>query len=263
MSDTNRLGYAGLLAALVSLIAVSCGSDIVDLLPPTTGAGNGGGAGRTTTSAAGTGFGGVHNEAGSGAMSQAGVSGTVASTNSGGGTANGGCSGFGCGEGGENPGFAGSFGGPICNGMGSCTPCLSDLQCVPDQHCSRFLGNVCVQCAENGKGQCKPGYSCDRLVGRCGLSCKTTADCYDGRVCDMAQGTCVACIDNQQCAWNQEQRVCYLRRCVQCQEDADCTQGDRRHCANLQCVQCTHDKDCPGSNGSAFGHCDTAQARCQ
>ncbi len=260
MSDIHRLGQTGLLAALVSLVAVSCGSDIVDLLPPTTGVG--GGAGRTTTSAAGTGFGDAH-EAGSSAMNQAGVSGSVASTSGGGGTETGGCSGFGCGEGGENPGFAGALGGLFCNGMGSCTPCRSDLECVPDQHCSRFLGNVCVQCAENGKDQCKPGYSCDRLVGRCGLSCKTTANCYDGRVCDMAQGTCVACIDNQQCAGNQEQRVCYLRRCVQCQEDADCTQGDRRHCANLQCVQCTNDRDCPGSNGNEFGHCDTARARCQ
>jgi hypothetical protein len=264
MSDMPRLGHAGLLAALLSLVAVSCGSDVVDLLPPMTGAGNGGGAGEAASAAAGASSGGVRNEAGRAATSQAGASGAAAGSGGKAGNAGAaGCSGFGCGNAGEGPSLGGAFGGPICNnGTSSCTPCLSDVQCASDQHCSRFLGNLCVQCAE--KGQCKPGFTCDRLVGRCGPSCKSTFECNDGRVCDMTQGTCVTCIDNQQCEsdGDPDTRVCYQRRCVQCQEDADCTQGARHRCAGLQCVECINDKDCPGNNGDN-GHCDTAHAHCE
>lgn len=262
MSDRPSPGRAALTAGLLALLAIACSSDVVDLLPAMPSAGN---AGTATSSTAGVSSGGTRDEGGSNALGQAGVSGALA-TSGNGGTASGGCSGFGCGDAGENPGVGGSFGGQLCgNGMSSCTPCLSDVQCLPEQFCSRFLGNICVQCAENGKGQCKLGYTCDRLVGRCGPSCKSTMECNDGRVCDMAQGTCVTCIDNQQCEsdGDPDTRVCYLRRCVQCLADTDCTQGGRRRCAGLQCVECVTDKDCPPSNGSDSGHCDTAHAHCQ
>lgn len=268
MSDTRSLGRAALAVAVASAIAVACGSDLVDLLPPMSRAGSAGAAGTGAISSAGTtSSGGMRNDAGSSPTSQGGISGAL-TTGGNGGTFNGGCSGFGfgCGDGGENPGFGGSFGGsfggPFCPAFGSCTRCVSDAQCLaPEPHCSRFLGNICVECAENGSGQCKPGQSCDRNVGRCGQSCKSSADCLDNRFCDLMEGTCVACFDNRQCESNPAGHLCYLRRCVQCLDDADCTLGDRRHCANLECVQCTSDKDCTGTNGGA-GHCDTAHARC-
>ena len=53
MSPAPRLRPAGLLAALASIVALSCGSDMIDLLPSLAGATSGGSAGEggTRTSA--------------------------------------------------------------------------------------------------------------------------------------------------------------------------------------------------------------------
>jgi|GEM_PF-4791351 len=263
MSQAPRLGRAGVLAGLLSVIALSCSSDIVELLPVTGGASSGGAAGQqTATSGAST----SGSSVGGSPTSQGGFAGATGggggSNGGNGGSTGGGCVGFGCA--GEN-GFGGTFTGPNCgNGTGSCTPCLNDPQCPPDQHCSPFLNNVCVQCAVKGSSQCKVGYNCDVFLGRCAPGCDSTSDCNDGRVCEPNSGTCVSCIDNQECEQDGDPRtsICYLRRCVECTQHLDCARqgGEQRWCSKLQCVQCLTDKDCDPDGRS---HCDVPKGFCE
>jgi len=244
MSNAVRPRRAGALAVLLSAVALACDSDVIDLLPA--GAGGGGGGPSAGGSSAG-----AHTTAGSNAGSDATSNGGSAGR---GGSGVGGCFGFGCGNAGSN--FAGSFGNNCGNGQ--CSFCEDDLQCPDNLHCS-LLTNVCVQCA--AKDQCKLGYSCDFLVGRCGPSCATTDECRDGKVCDMTQGTCVQCVDNGPCERDNdsETRICYMRRCVQCVENTDCTEGVRRVCSAFQqCVECEGDLDCKDGQ-----HCDIPRGRCE
>jgi hypothetical protein len=256
MSVAPRRSQAGLLAALASLVAVSCGSDTIDLLPSL----EGGSVGQAGSSA-GSSSGGT--SAGSSGTSQGGTSGNgnVAGMLSMGGNQNGGsltlCSGYGCGGFGTNP-FGGGF-GDVCNGgNGYCTPCASDEQCPPELHCSHILGNVCVQCTE--RRHCRPGFSCDRWRGRCGPSCQSALDCGDGRVCDTLQNTCVACLDNEECEQDgdPDTHICYQQRCVECQVNADCMHNDRHVCAALRCVQCAANEDC----NAGMGVCDIGRGQC-
>jgi len=241
MSKARRLASVGALAALCSVVGLSCGSDLVDLLPMPGGAGSGGNdsaAGRDSMLPDRAGMGGM-----SGGSSAASQSGSAGRTSGGGGNGgngggggnggNGGCFGFGCGTAGEPNGFGGSFG---CSG-GSCTLCSSDQPC-------------------------KQGYSCDVTVGRCAPSCTTSLECANGRVCDVSQSACVACLGNPDCEQYPDTHVCYLHRCVECLQHADCMQADRHVCAGGYCVQCLSDKDCDGPNGSGGGRCDSQRGRC-
>ena len=261
MSQAPRLGRAGVLTGLLSVIALACSSDIVELLPLAGGASNGGAggsAGQDAVPSSGASTGGSN--AGGSPTSQGGLAGATQAGGGNGGAAGGGCFGFGCA--GEN-GFSGSFGGPNC-GNGSCTPCLNDAQCPLEQHCSALLNNVCVQCSIKGPSQCKPNYNCDVLVGRCAPGCDSTFECNDDRVCDLNQGTCVSCIDNRECEQDGDPRtsVCYQRRCVECAQHSDCTKqgGEQRWCSKLQCVQCLSDKDCDPDGKS---HCDVPKGFCE
>lgn len=237
---------------LLSAVALACDSDVINLLPVGAAAGDGGGPSTGGSSA------GVSNVAGSNAGSDTagngGGGGRGGNGGSGaGGNGVGGCMGFGCGNGGINAG--GSWNN--CGGL-PCNYCENDLQCGDNLHCS-LLTNLCVQCA--AKGQCKQGYSCDFLVGRCGPSCSTTDECRDNKVCDITQGTCVQCVDNGPCEQDGDSltRFCYMRRCVQCLNNADCTEGNRRVCSGFQqCVECAAETDCKDGM-----HCDLPRGRCE
>jgi hypothetical protein len=226
------LTRAGVLAALLSLVAVSCGSDLVDLLPPTAAAGSAaaGNDGKAGSESGGTGSAGNNAEGGS-AAHQGGVGGTAQSGGNAGGNTGGSCFGFACPSAGQSN-SGGSLGYP-------------------------------VQCAE--KGQCKPGYNCDRSVGRCGQICTDSSDCENGRVCDIDQSVCVPCIDGNACQsdFDPNARVCYLRRCVQCRISNDCPQGERDVCnRNFECVECVSDQDCK-ANDNGREHCDELRERCE
>jgi hypothetical protein len=261
MSQAPRLGRAGVLAGLLSVVALSCSSDIVELLPPTGGAsgsgGNGSAAGQDAVdsgaSTGGSNAAGATTQGGSAGATQAG-----GGNGGNGGTAGAPCFGFGCG--GEN-GFGGSFGSPYCRNGNSCAPCANG-ECPFDEECSP-LGNVCVQCAIKGPSQCWAGSNCDVLVGRCAPACDSTSDCSDGRVCDQNQGTCLGCIDDKsQCDQDgdPQTRICYLHRCVECTQDPDCTkQMGGGRCANFRCVQCLTDKDCDDGRR----HCDVPKGFCE
>jgi hypothetical protein len=263
MSQAPRLGRAGAMTGLLSVIALSCSSDIVELLPLTAGASNGGGGGSAGQDAVASGASTGGGNAGGSPMSQGGWAGAAQAGGGNGGSAGLGCFGFGCA--GEN-GFSGAFGGPNCgNGTGACTPCLNDDQCpLEQQHCSSLLNNVCVQCTIKGSSQCNSGYNCDVLAGRCAPSCDSTFDCNDNRVCDLNQGTCVSCIDNRECENDGDPRtsVCYLRHCVECAQHSDCMRpgSEQRWCSKFQCVQCLADKDC-GFDGKT--HCDVPKGFCE
>lgn len=264
MSPAPRLTQAGVLAALLSLVAVSCGSDLVDLLPPNQTAAGSSAAGMdnkggTETEGAGAGSGGRSGEAGN-TVHQGGLGGT-GQTGGYAGTG-GGCFGFAC-PGAGQTGVGGAFGNPNCNG-GICTPCTNGGQCEPGQRCSRADG-ICVQC--DAEGGCKSGYGCDLLLGRCGFTCRDTSDCENGRVCDTAQGVCVQCIDASACEkdFDAESHICYLHRCVECLVNTDCPPGERNVCTkSFQCVQlqCVSDEDCK-DNPNGEDHCDVPRGRCE
>jgi hypothetical protein len=234
MSSAPRLTQAGLVAALLSLVALSCGSDLVDLLPPSpaaAGSAAAGNEGKAGSESAGTGSGGHDTEGGSTAH-QGGFGGTAQSGGNAGGNTGGVCFGFACPTAGQSN-SGGSLGYP-------------------------------VQCAD--KGQCKPGYNCDRFVGRCGPICTDTSDCENGRVCDTDQSVCVPCIDSPgvcQDDFHPEARVCYLRRCVECVTSNDCPQGERDVCnRDFECVECVSDLDCK-ANDNGKDHCDVPRERCE
>ena len=133
MSLAPRLTQAGLLAALLSLVAVSCGSDLVDLLPPSAAERGGGAAGddgNGGVESAGTSSGARGGEGGS-SPHQGGLGGTAQSGSSMGG--GGGCFGFACPSAGQSNG-GGSLGNPNCNG-GTCVQCSNDSQCPAGLKC--------------------------------------------------------------------------------------------------------------------------------
>jgi hypothetical protein len=252
------------MTVLFAVIAFSCSSDIVELLPLTAGASNGGSAGQDTVasgaSPGGSGAGGRSAGGSAGSMSsQGGSAGAPQAGGGNGGAGGGGCFGFGCA--GES-GFGGSFGGPPCGFGNSCEPCAND-----DTHCpseTEFCAdNVCVQCTIEGPSQCWPwpGGNCDVLVHRCAPACDDGGECNDGRVCDVNQGTCVWCVDKGDCGRNGDPRsICYLHRCVECTQDPDCTEQGKPRCSGNRCVQCLTNKDCL-SDGKT--HCDVPKGYCE
>jgi hypothetical protein len=252
------LGRAGVLTGLLAVIAVACSSDLVELLPLTGGT-SAGGAGSsagqdTITSGAGTG-----GSNAAGMTTQAGFAGAphAGGGNGGnGGSGGGACFGFGCA--GES-GFSGSFGGPYCGNGNSCTPCGSNTNCFSENEFC--LNNVCVQCATAGPSQCRQGFNCDLVVGRCAPACDDTSDCNDGGVCDSNQGTCVWCIENHDCTEDGVPAgdVCYLHRCVDCTQDTDCRSRGRR-CSGFRCVWCLTDNDCKDPDRN---HCNVPRGDCE
>jgi hypothetical protein len=252
------LGRAGALMGLLAVIAVSCSSDIVELLPLTGGTSTGGAgssAGQdTVTSGAGTG-----GSNAAGMTTQAGFAGApqAGGGNGGNGGSAGGCFGFGCG--GES-GFGGSFGGPYCRNGNSCQPCTDSTDCPTEyEHCGN---NVCVQCVTEGPSQCRHGFNCDVVAGRCGIACDDNFDCKEGGVCDLNQNTCVWCLENRDCTQDGVPAgdVCYLHRCVDCTQDPDCIkQGRGRRCSGFRCVECLSNTDCDDGRG----RCNVPKGYCE
>jgi hypothetical protein len=238
---------------------------MIELLrPPTAGASNGGdgaSAGQdTAASGSSSGSGGRHAGGSAGSPpSQGGSAGAPQAGGGNGGAGSGGCFGPGCA--GES-GFGGSSGGPNCGNGVPCT-CVTSTQCPKfAPHCSPLLGNVCVDCITKGPSECFSGFNCDVVAGRCAPSCDGPLDCTDGGVCDMNQGTCVWCIDDDECGRGDDpRRTCYLHRCVECTQNAQCAnRGERRLCSGNRCVECSLNEDCttPGKS-----HCDTFRGSCE
>lgn len=77
-------------------------------------------------------------------------------------------------------------------------------------------------------------------------SCLVSAQCEAGLVCDQAQGECVRCRDDEQCAYDSQMpRTCgpdgACQR-VQCTGDEHCAY--RCDVASHSCVQCLSNDDC-------------------
>merc|ERR1712223_1032130 len=64
------------------------------------------------------------------------------------------------------------------------------------------------------------------------------------------KGTCTS---NDQCG----RGVCDTtnERCVECNLNADCTEGDRNTCDNNKCVECIGDSDCTDGFCFLWGKC--------
>ena len=238
------LGRAAIFAALGPLVAVACGSETIDLLPPQMGqeaAGSAGdSAGGSTTS--------------SGAGGNAGASGSAASAGNGGTAVT--CFGLGCAGSFNFGGFGGTFmDDDDCNPQEQqCAPCQVDEQCPNDDRCSLLLGGKCVECAQ--AEHCYAGFSCDLGVGRCAQACQESIDCPEERVCDESGGVCVECLDHFDCGL--EERYCnkLSHRCVECLSDDDC--GESKVCAGGNCTECYLDKHC-----DAGLHCDIPRGHCE
>jgi len=256
MSSTPRSHCAGLLAALTSLVALSCGSDTIDLLPTLAGASGGsasgsGGAGGSFTTAGTEASGGSN----SGMPGNGGMAGASAGV--------GGSAGGRLGSGGHNgcsgPGCGGSLGGAfpfLCeqSSVSSCQPCADEGQCPANQHCAQHF---CAECARDD--DCNGGV-CDKFAHRCAPMCQNSIECRGGRICDTTFNACVTCTQTEGCppSTDMDARICdpYLRRCIECLGDANCG-GDRKHCVRYQCV-CLNNADC----GDGM-FCDQNSGRCR
>ena len=267
MSDAPRLRSAGLAAALVSLVALSCGSDAIDLLPPLGGSANGGasstsGAAGADARAAGNNGngadgGGPLNQSGGGGVSGSPVAGSGGATAGGGGCSGAGCGGF-SGFGGSTNTSGASGTGNCASGMGQCVPCLHNEQCPANLVCAQT--GFCVQCENNR--QCGTNEGCDPSVGRCGPTCQSTNDCTDGKVCDPNSRRLRFVHQrptNARTTSDPDTRVCFFRRCVECR--GGCSTASRAiapRASTIAAFECLSDKDCHDSTP----HCDRSTGHC-
>lgn len=229
MSALSALRRAGVLAAFGAFVAISCGSETIDLLPPEPP----GSAGGVTA-----GGGATHREGGAGVPGPEGGAG-----------------------GGD--GAQGEAGGGACNELGcdgfweGYEPCQRDEHCPDRWRCVALFGGVCVECFEHA--QCRQGFNCDFSVGRCAPACQGGRDCSGGRVCHPLLSICVQCATDGDCASDGETRRCAVGgRCVECLQDDDCDEGSKNVCAGSRCTECVSDWHCAPDR-----RCDVARGRCE
>lgn len=211
-----------LVAAFFGL-AVGCGQETFDLLPPGAGA-SAGMAGQL----AGGGSGG----AAAGASGQAG--------------ANGGTSGSGrAGSAGAGPCFPGQSCGSAGEGGASCPPTVfSCKRCATSKDCTEgdsplcdLSSGRCIQCRP-GTEDCEPFGVCNPFTRRCAAPCEAKSDCefnHDYPLCDTAVGACVSCTMSSHCGEG-SRRTCYLGLCVECDgTKASQCPTDKPYCVALRC----------------------------
>jgi hypothetical protein len=239
MHWASGLRRAGLLAALIALLAAACEPDRLDLLPNLATSGSSSGSAGGGTAGGGT-------AGASAAQSGAGEPGGAMTGGQDNGDA-GGAPGFGGFGGCPWPGCGGGFPtggsgvGIACGegGFAGADPCERY-----GLHCSSVLG--CVRCT--GFEHCPPGEICYQSLGVCSGICPAL-DCQrDGRVCDPHLQACVDCEDDFDCAANTNGflQACLGGRCKECRVNNDCEgRGDRTACSfEHRCVQCNVDQDC-------------------
>lgn len=256
------------LAAIVSLGAVSCGTEFDSCeasrtCPSSPRAGNGG---------AGTGFG-----AGAG-----GTSGSAGSAPGGGragataGVGHGGNAGEGesGGEGG-NAGDAAAGGTEPCDAECSgersvcdiptdtCVACTSNTHCDDDAPLCDTASHTCVECTSDEAGACKDATPvCNPDTNRC-VECLDNEPCTNpaASLCN-ASHRCAPCVDNGDCSHLSESGVCDDGTCVECTvaDETACGQHSCDPAANrctttrrgtlYPCEPCLADSECVGAEQS-------------
>lgn len=173
-----------------------------------------------------------------------------------------------------------SGGTPECNiSTKECVPCVTNapcgvlgrvcdttanecVRCLADEHCQEeaatqrcdTIAHSCVECLENidctdvAESRCNPGtHTCE--------TCTADEQCEPGAAkCRVADGQCVACIDDSQCPGAR----CDLTSgtCVECTSDTDCPLPDAARCdltlnspTRFQCVRCN------ATDANGFAEC--------
>jgi hypothetical protein len=239
MKRGAQLLRGGLLAAT---LALACGTDTIELLPPRGEAGGPPAGGSATSGAPGEGASGSTN-AGMSGSAAAGAAGSGGSGGSfaGGGTDMGGCSGLACGGFGN---FTGAGGDGSCDDFHEGCPCGPQDRCDFGLTCNTQLG-TCLRSCINGRALtcgtdellcrdsiCQPCGSDPECVrfgapgrercvkGRC-QECATTNDCYGPDRC--VDNRCIQCMDSNDCVAPTGQ--CFEKHCVECAKDEDCPSG--------------------------------------
>lgn len=257
MSLGRRLRQVGLASGLFAFTALACGADTISLLPPLTGgtAGMAASAGSRSVSDGGDddndGHGGSESpgDAGRGGGGAAGTSPNGGVPSFGGVFCNG-CGGLG------NASGSLAFGGNTCvPGYDNCTPCGPNGQCPMDQQCAPELGNVCVWCQDRDD-YCGKDARCDVLTGRCAPACANGELCFDGKICDKAQGVCLQCASDHDCDRIRPDMICHQHRCVECEVSDDCTGRGRRYCVGYRCYECIENHECPEGKSCDGGRCE-------
>lgn len=226
MPRASGLRHASLLAAVVAL---SCGTDTIELLP----AGMGGGA-----------------SGGPGGASVSGAESTNGGSASGAGASSGGAGGSAAGASGSFPGGGGSgCNGFGCGGFASGAGAGGDANDCSDNH---------VFCPCGPQGRCSFGTKCNARIGLCMPKCDSPLEC-GGEALLCEEHSCAPCSEDEQCEQYAtfDRRVCVEGRCEQCEGPSDCP-AESPLCVGRRCLQCLDDDDCPD-----HAVCDKARGRCQ
>lgn len=160
--------------------------------------------------------------------------------------------------------------GRTCGECGRCETasgtCTADEDCPAGQSC---VGGVCKaggcedddDCGEEevcvagtcapfdcSKAGCPDGLRCREADDRC-VQCTHDAHCTDGAApfCELDEGICVTCRQDTDCPG--EARCSAERTCVECIENADCSEPTPicKVSAGV-CGECNVDADCPDGN---------------
>jgi|GEM_PF-1556285 len=168
--------------------------------------------------------------------------------------------------------------GGVCNGTGTCVPCVDDQPAGQvDTGCSNALsfcdesavgGPTCVACIADG--DCDDGNDC--TTDTCSAGTCSNTDVGSGTTCSSGvcngTGTCVPCVDdqpagNQDTGCNPTLPICDEGAaagptCVECTVDGDCGSGETCNTTTNTCVVCTVDSDCDDSNECTTDSCNAA-----
>ena len=188
---------------------------------------------------------------------------------------------------------------PVCDLQHhACVQCLDSTECTDLAALNCDATHHCVASCASDASCAKPTPRCQPSTGSC-VACLTSADCVSPQVCDPAQnvclspsattctreqdcasnsaaphckpgsgakpGTCVACIDDTQCAPGEvctPQNSCIPKQCL---GDSDCTAPTPRCLAGATprvCVACLANADCPNGGTCQGDHTCLAASGC-
>jgi hypothetical protein len=181
--------------------------------------------------------------------------------------------------------------GQVCSNANRCVDCVDDSTCAQGSHCDPAT-NKCVACVDssqctsvensrcnvvthqcatcNDHSQCEAPFSvCDVPRGGKCVQCVNDETCPQGSVCDVANGTCVGCVDNADCFVDPTAARCdtTTKRCAPCGGNGQCLGkfNGKNLCRtpgplNGECVECITANDCAGD--VTRSRCDTSPGLC-
>ena len=134
--------------------------------------------------------------------------------------------------------------GAVCRGSTCTTGCNDERDCPQNKPiCDRDGSGGCVACLD-ARDCATPDLAC--IDGECRTHCTSNAEC-NGGLCDMATGTCIACVENNDCGIGS---LCLDGTCTPgCERDRDCP-ADKHVCAPADgdhgtCYECVDTATCP------------------